>query len=129
LLHNRVTLNNYSHDYEITNTNMKCILVRFVLFLGAWSYSHTRLNMSPGPTQTNVHLRLRTCIYVYYMLSYKNMCDKMFSNISTYTNSIYILSTIVNTQQNTKKTMSCAACFLAMCVFLTQPPQNGNFWK
>jgi hypothetical protein len=28
----------------------------------------------------------------------------MFSNISTYTNSIYMLSTIVNTLKNTKKT-------------------------
>jgi hypothetical protein len=89
------------------------------------TYSLIRLCVIGGMTV----LRLRTCIYVYYMLSPKKMRDKMFSNNSTYTNSIYMLSTIVNTHKNTKKTMSRAACFFAMCVFLTQPPQNGNFGK
>jgi hypothetical protein len=66
-------------------------------------------------------LRLRTCIYFYYMLSPKKMCDKMFSNISIYTNSIYMLSTIVNTQKNTKKTMFLRLVFLLCACFWHNP--------
>jgi hypothetical protein len=68
------------------------------------------------------HLRLRTCIYFYYMLSPKKMCEKMFSYISTYTNSIYMLSTIVNTQINTKKNKTLFCLFFRyMRVFDTTP--------
>jgi hypothetical protein len=72
-------------------------------------------------------LRLRTCIYFYYMLSPKKMCDKMFSNISTYTNSIYILSTIVNTQKNTKKTMFLRLVFLLCACFWHNPHKMDVF--
>jgi hypothetical protein len=66
-------------------------------FYGSWAiYVVCAHNARACACSAHV-FRLGTCIYFYYMLSPKKMCDKMFSNISTYTNSIYMLSTIVNT--------------------------------